>query len=127
MKKMTNSSNVHVDHSTITGTHVTIAGRDIIQSKAESNVSLQDFLNLITEIQATLKRIDLDPEEKQGVETNLALAKKQAAKEKPDGETIVSSLTTALNVVKLAGGAAKAIGIILPMIQQAITFAHSLF
>ncbi len=104
-----------------------IAGRDIVQNKPEANITPQDFLNLITEIQSTLKSIHLAPDDKQGAEASLAIAKAQAKKEKPDGNTVVSSLTTALGLITQAGGAASAMGTIVPLIQKAIQFAQQLF
>lgn len=127
MTKKANSSNVHIDNSKIKGNNVMIAGRDVIHSKSESNIAPQDLINLITEIQSTLKNIELDPDEKQGAEASLAIAKTQAKKGKPDSTTIVSSLTTALSLITQAGGAAKAIDTVLPLIQKAITFAQHLF
>ena len=127
MTNKADSNNVHIENSKIKGNNITIAGRDVIQIKPKSNIAPQDLINLITEIQSTLKSIDLDPDDKQGAEASLAIAKTQSKKEKPDGNTIVSSLTTALSLITQAGGAAKAIDTILPLIQKAITFAQHLF
>ena len=127
MKKNNNSSGVHIEGSNISAKHLNIAGGDIIQNQPAANITPQAFQDLITEIQSSLKRLDLNPDDKQGVDANLSIAKNQAKKEKPNGATIVSSLTTALNLITQAGGAAKAVETILPLIQKAIVFAQNLF
>lgn len=127
MSKKIDNRGVHIESSSFSGDNFEIAGRDIIHTKSIGNTTTKDFEELLFEIKSNLEAIPLDPTERQGVETNLDIAQKQAKQKKPNGGLIVSSLTTAMSLIKSAGGAAKAVESVVPLFQKAITYAKDIF
>jgi len=125
--KKSDSHGVHVERSTILGDDINIAGGDIIHHETKSSITVQDFSSLLLDIKSALDSVALDPDDKHGVETNLEIAEKQSQKSKPNGGLIISSLTTAMNLITQAGGAAKAINTIIPLFKKAISYAQTIF
>ena len=128
MSRKINNYGNYFEKPKITGKNNIFATRDVNQNNISgSNFTPQDFENLITEIKSALNTTNLDAMDIQGAEANLEIAKNQAQKEKPNSNLIVSSLTTAMNLIIQAGGTAKAIEGISVLLQKAISYAQTIF
>ncbi len=122
-----NNKGVYNENPSISGGEMYNAARDINVYQDKAVYSLQEFQNLLSQINSEVKKVNLPKSEQQDIEAIVAQVLKQSQKKEPKKSLIVGPLTTAFELIVQAAGAATAAATIAQLLQKAITFAQSLF
>lgn len=89
--------------------------------------TLEEFLRLLAELRQALPAAGLDPDTAEVIEADVKVVEEQAQKEKPNAPLIVAKLKSIAEVLTAAGTVATATQKLLPLAQQAFTWAQQLF
>ena len=90
-------------------------------------VTLAEFLRLLAELRQALPAAGLDPDTAEVIEADVQVVEEQAQKEKPSTAVIVAKLKSIAEVLTASGAVATAAQKLLPVAQQALTWAQQLF
>ena len=90
-------------------------------------VTLAEFLRLLAELRQSLPAAGLDPDTAEVIEADVKVVEEQAQKEKPSTAVIVAKLKSIAEVLTASGAVATAAQKLLPVAQQALTWAQQLF
>ena len=112
--------------SGVSGGTIQIVGGNVITTTSQG-VSLQEFTNLLAEIQRLLPQAKLDEDTAQAVTSDLQTVQSQAAKEKPAKALILSKLKGTAELIGAASGVATAVQSLAPLLQKAMELAQKLF
>ena len=113
---ITGDGNVVGDHSSAT----------VIKQVTEG-ATLEEFLRLLAELRQALPTSGLDPDTAEVIEADVQVVEEQAQKEKPSAPVIVAKLKSIAEVLTASGAVATAAQKLLPLAQQALTWAQQLF
>lgn len=125
-KKLINKGLV-IGTQNVNGGEVYNAVRDIHVYQNKKGLSLQDFQALLNQLRSEINASNLPPGDKQDLTASVETALNQSKKSEPRKSLILGPLSTALEILTQAGGAAKAVEALLPLLNKAITFAQNLF
>lgn len=89
--------------------------------------TLEEFLRLIAELRQALPAAGLDQDTAEVIEADVQVVEEQAQKEKPSAPVIVAKLKGIAEVLTATGAVATAAQKLLPLAQQALTWAQQLF
>ena len=89
--------------------------------------TLAEFLRLLAELRQALPAAGLDPDTAEVIEADVKVVEEQAQKEKPSTAVIVAKLKSIAEVLTASGAVATAAQKLLPVAQQALTWAQQLF
>ncbi|HHE70921.1 MAG TPA: hypothetical protein ENL34_01380 [Chloroflexi bacterium] len=89
--------------------------------------TLEEFLRLLAELRQALPAAGLDPDTAEVIEADVQVVEEQAQKEKPSTAVIVAKLKSIAEVLTASGAVATAAQKLLPVAQQALTWAQQLF
>ena len=89
--------------------------------------TLEEFLRLLAELRQALPAAGLDPDTAEVIEADVQVVEEQAQKEKPSTAVIVAKLKSIAEVLTASGAVATAAQKLLPLAQQALTWAQQLF
>ncbi len=89
--------------------------------------TLAEFLRLLAELRQALPAAGLDPDTAEVIEADVQVVEEQAQKEKPSTAVIVAKLKSIAEVLTASGAVATAAQKLLPVAQQALTWAQQLF
>ena len=103
-------------------------GRDqVIISQVTEGATLEEFLRLMVELRQALPAAGLDHDTAEVIEADVQVVEEQAQKEKPSAPVIVAKLKGIAEVLAASGAVATAAQKLLPLAQQALTWAQQLF
>jgi len=103
-------------------------GRDqVIISQVTEGATLEEFLRLMVELRQALPAAGLDHDTAEVIEADVQVVEEQAQKEKPSAPVIVAKLKGIAEVLTATGTVATAAQKLLPLAQQALTWAQQLF
>ena len=126
-KREVNNQGLYIENMNVSGGESYVASGDIYINNDNSGMNLQDFQNLLTQTSEELKKINLHHGDKDVIQANLNLAKKQSQKVSPIKNLILDPLKIAFNLLVQAAGAATATETIIKSLQKAIAFAEQVF
>lgn len=92
-----------------------------------TGVRLEEFIQLLAELQAVLAQAGLDTDTGNVVAADMSVVQEQVSKPKPSGAIVVSKLRSITEVLTAAAGTAVAAGKLLPLAQRALEWAKQLF
>ena len=113
---ITGDGNVVGDHSSAT----------VIKQVTEG-ATLEEFLRLLAELRQALPTSGLDPDTAEVIEADVKVVEAQAQKKQPGKAIIVSKLKGIAEVLTATGAVATATQKLLPLVQQALSWAQQLF
>ena len=109
-----------------TGGSVAVGG-DWIQAVQQQGVTSGDLVRLVGEMRQLLPQSGLDAETADVIEGDFRLIEAQAKKPQPKGRIILSKLKGVTELLTTAVAASEAAQKLLPMAQQALEWAGTLF
>jgi len=122
-----NNKGAYIENSNVNGGESYIAGRDINRRGDTSGISPKDFQSILSQVLSELGKANISKNDQDVIKTNIDLAIKQSQKSSPKKSLIVGPLTTAMELIIQASGAAGAAYNIVQLLQKAITYAQGLF
>ena len=117
------------DQITITGDGNVVGDQSsaTVIKQVTEGATLEEFLRLMAELRQTLPASGLDADTAEVVEADVKVVEEQAQKEKPSAPVIVAKLKGIAEVLAASGAVATAAQKLLPLAQQALTWAQQLF
>jgi len=127
VNKRVSNKGTYIEHVEVTGGEVNFAARDINLNQDTERLLTRDFKNLLSEINAELKAAKLTKPDEKNIKANIDIALNQTQKKEPKKSLILGPLTTALELLTQAGGAAQSIETLIKLLNKAILFAQKMF
>lgn len=101
--------------------------RATVIKQVTEGATLGEFLRLLAELRQALPASGLDSDTAEVIEADVQIVEAQAQKEKPSAPVIVAKLKGIAEVLTATGAVATATQKMLPLVQQALTWAQQLF
>ena len=117
------------DQITITGDGNVVGDQSsaTVIKQVTEGATLEEFLRLMVELRQALPAAGLDHDTAEVIEADVQVVEEQAQKEKPSAPVIVAKLKGIAEVLAASGAVATAAQKLLPLAQQALTWAQQLF
>jgi hypothetical protein len=126
-RKRVNNKGMYIENMRITGGQANFAGRDINLDYDNDVLTAREFHDLLNKIRAELKAAKLSKADEKNIKANIDIALTQTQKKGPKKSLILGPLTTALELITQAGGAAQSIETLINLVNKAILLAQKIF
>jgi hypothetical protein len=127
VSKRVSNKGIYIENVKVTGGEANFAGRDINLHYDNDAMTVEEFHDLLNKINSRLRAARLPKSDEENIRANIDIASKQTKKKEPNKSLILGPLTTALELIIQAGGAAQSIETLIKLLNQAISFAQKMF